>query len=405
VTKTFKATRPIHLRVTRPAESAIRAGHPWVFADSIRDQNRPGTAGELAVVYNQSNRFLAFGLFDPDSPIRLRILQTGAPARIDRAWWKQRLDCALAKREGLFDASTNAYRLIHGENDSWPGLVLDRYASTAVLKLYTAAWFPYLPMVVDLLQETTPCQQMVLRLSRNIQTSPERRRTMQDGAFLFGSEFSRPVEFLETGLRFEADVQRGQKTGFFLDQRENRRAVEALSAGRAILNAFSFSGAFSVYAARGGAKSVTDLDISPHALQSAQRNFRLNAHLKTFRHCSHELIQADAFDWLKATSQSFDLIILDPPSFARREAERPRALKAYNSLAGLAIDRLRPKGILVAASCSAHVSTDQFFEAVRTAARNSGRSFVEIKTTGHPPDHPVGFKEGEYLKCIYLKRD
>jgi 23S rRNA (cytosine1962-C5)-methyltransferase len=210
------------------------------------------------------------------------------------------------------------------------------------------------------------------------------------------------VIFLESGLHFEADVLRGQKTGFFLDQRENRRRVESLARNRDVLNAFSFSGGFSVYAARGGARSVTDLDISTHALESARRNFALNQ--AVVKNCRHETIQADAFDWLAANSnQKFDLIILDPPSLAKREAERAGAIRAYGKLARHGIAHLRPGGILVAASCSAHVSNEEFFAMLREIARDSGRKFQEMQTTAHAPDHPATFPEAHYLKCIYLR--
>jgi 23S rRNA (cytosine1962-C5)-methyltransferase len=215
---------------------------------------------------------------------------------------------------------------------------------------------------------------------------------------------SAPTRFLETGLRFEVDPVRGQKTGFFLDQRENRRRVEALVHGRAVLNAFSFSGGFSIYAARGGASSVTDLDISPHALAAAQRNFALNQSLPAVARCRHETIQADAFVWLEEnSSRQFDLVVLDPPSLARREVERAQAIEAYGRLAGHGIRSLRRGGVLVAASCSAHVSAAEFFEAVRQAGRRSGRRFEELETTGHPPDHPATFPEAHYLKCMYLR--
>jgi 23S rRNA (cytosine1962-C5)-methyltransferase len=211
---------------------------------------------------------------------------------------------------------------------------------------------------------------------------------------------------LETGLRFEADVQRGQKTGFFLDQRENRRAVESLARGRSVLNAFSFSGGFSLYAARGGASSVTDLDFDRHALESARRNFALNAALPAVGRCRHELVQADAFEWLgEGTKRKFDLLVLDPPSFAPREADRANAIRSYGRLVSLGIERLARGGILVACSCSAHVSADEFFQAVKRSAAKSGRKFAGLQTTRHAPDHPATFKEAEYLKAIYLKEN
>jgi 23S rRNA (cytosine1962-C5)-methyltransferase len=405
----------LRLRITAAAETAVRSGHPWVFSDSVLESNRAGQTGELAVIYDRKNRFLAVGLFDPDSPIRVRILHAGKPQTIDRAWWQARLAQALARRRDLFDAQTTGYRLIHGESDGWPGLVLDRYDTTLVLKLYTAAWLPRLDDTVALLKENVPGERVVLRLSRNMERRPLARR---DGEIIFSEHAvpdqpslgsfgaagaGAPVVFLESGMRFEADVLRGQKTGFFLDQRENRREVETLARGRRVLNAFSFSGGFSVYAARGGATAVTDLDISAHALAAAQRNFALNQNFPGVAACHHDTAQGDAFEWLAASTAKFDLVVLDPPSLARRATEREGAQRAYERLATMGIARLAPGGILVAGSCSAHVPAEEFFEVVRRAAAKSGRKFAELKTLRHPPDHPATFKEAEYLKVIYLK--
>jgi len=179
-----------------------------------------------------------------------------------------------------------------------------------------------------------------------------------------------------------------------------------LSAGRTVLNAFSFSGGFSLYAARGGARSVTDLDISAHALAGAKRNFQLNQGDTAVAGCHHETVQADTFEWLgeKAAGQ-FDLVVLDPPSLARREPERAVAIQAYGRLAAEGLKSLRDGGILLAASCSAHVSAQEFFEVVRQSAVKSGRKFSELRTTAHAPDHPATFKEAAYLKAIYLKLD
>ena len=393
----------LRLRVTAAAESAVRSGHPWIFSDSVLESNRAGQTGELAVIYDRKDRFLAVGLFDFDSPIRVRILHAGKPQTIDHAWWQARLEEALARRRDLFDARTTGYRLIHGESDGWPGLVLDRYDTTLVLKLYTAAWLPRLADTLALLKQSVSSERIILRLSRNIQGVAETQFKRQDGQVIHGATAAGAVIFLENGVRFEADVLRGQKTGFFLDQRENRREVETLAHGCRVLNAFSFSGGFSIYAARGGAVTVTDLDISAHALAAAQRNFALNKNFPGVAACRHETIQGDAFEWLAASAARFDLVILDPPSLAKRAAEREGALRAYERLATLGIARLAADGILVAGSCSAHVVAEDFFETVRRAASKAGRKFAELKTLRHPPDHPAGFKEAEYLKVIYLK--
>ena len=398
----------LRLRISPAAETAVRSGHPWVFSDSVQAANRAGQPGELAVIYDRKDKFLAVGLFDPDSPIQVRVLHVGKPEAIDAAWWRARLDQALARRAGLFDGATTGYRLLHGESDGWPGLVLDRYASTLALKLYTAAWLPRLTEWVALFRARVPCERMVLRLSRNLREMAERQSPpRRDGEILFpkpaDGASDAPVVFSETGLRFEADVWRGQKTGFFLDQRENRRYVETLAGGRRVLNAFSFSGGFSVYAARGGAARVTDLDISAHALESARRNLALNQDLPAVTACRHETVQADAFAWLETAPAKYDLVVLDPPSLAKREVERASAIRAYERLNSLGIHRLAPAGILAAGSCSAHVSATKFFDAVRRAALKSGRKYAELHTSRHPPDHPAGFKEAEYLKMIYLQ--
>jgi len=397
------ATR-LRLRITAAAETAVRSGHPWVFSDSVQETNRPANAGELAIIYDRKDKFLAVGFFDPESPIRVRILHTGKPQTIDATWWQSRLNQAVERRAELFDRHTTGYRLINGESDGWPGLVLDHYDSTLVVKIYTAAWLPWLDQVLPLIKAKVPCERIVLRLSRNIQNAAEKcAPARHDGQLLFGNPPQAPVVFSENGIRFEADVLNGQKTGFFLDQRENRREVESLSNGRQILNAFSFSGGFSVYAARGGALSITDLDISAHALESAKRNFALNNNFQRVAACRHETVHADAFEWIEKARVKFDLIVLDPPSLAKRAAEREGAIRAYERLNALGINRLVRGGILVAGSCSAHVPAVEFFAAVRRAAVKSGRQFSELKTLQHPPDHPAGFKEAEYLKVIYLK--
>jgi len=396
VTKGEGSPARLRVRLTAAAEKHVRSGHPWVFSDSVREQNREGEAGELAVIYDRNDSFLAVGFFDPDSPIRVRILHTGKPLTIDAKFWRERLDAAIQRRDGLFDERTTGYRIINGESDGWPGLVLDRYDATLVMKIYTAAWRDRLEEIAGLIRERLKPARVVLRYSRNV----EERMAIAD----LKAKADDKVVFLENGLQFEADVVRGQKTGFFLDQRENRRIVESLAKGRTVLNAFSFSGGFSVYAACGGAKSVSDLDISAHALESARRNFALNDPDVNVATCQRETIQADGFEWLAGNAgRRFDLIVLDPPSLAKRESERAGAIRAYGNLAGDGIKHLSRDGILLACSCSAHVSAEEFFNAVRTAATRSGRRFTEFQTTRHAPDHHASFKEGEYLKGIYLK--
>lgn len=394
------SSRPtLRVRLTSAAERIVRQGHPWIYDQSIKSQNRSAEAGEFAVVFDRNDRFLAVGLYDPGSPLRIRVLHAGKPRRIDSAFWAERLQAARLLREEVRDAATNGLRLVNGENDGLPGFVLDQYAEVAVLKLYTTAWFAHLQTLLPLLQEIFAPESVVLRLSRNIRDEAEARGMPKDGSVILGKPLDSPVVFLESGLRFYADVLQGQKTGFFLDQRENRRHVETLSRGRTVLNAFSFTGGFSLYAARGGALSVDSLDISSHALAGLARNWELNPGLQ----CRSTRIQADAFEWLSRPGNKYDLVIIDPPSLAKRESERAGALKSYEHLAGCGIARLNPGGILVSCSCSAHVSEEEFFRAVRSAARASGRTFREWLTTGHAPDHRAVVPELRYLKALYLR--
>jgi len=390
----------LKLTIRPAAENCVRSGHPWVYADSIRRQNREGEIGELAVIYDRNDRFLAVGFYDPTSPLRVRILHYGKPVLIDEGFWSKRFREAHLRREGLVDAATTGLRLINGESDGFPGLVLDRYDTTLVLKLYAVAWLARIPLLREQIVARWQPERLVLRLSRNL----EGAGPGQEGSVLHGIAPSGPVVFLESGLRFEADVLCGQKTGFFLDQRENRRRVETLSQGSEVLNAFSFSGGFSLYAARGGATSVTDLDLSRHALDSARRNFALNQSDARVASCRHQTEQADAFTWMdQAPAGSFDLVVVDPPSLAKRERERERAIRAYQSLHASAIRLLRRQGTLVAASCSAHVSEEEFIGAVRAAAIRSGRRFEILGQTGHAPDHCVSFPEARYLKAVFIR--
>ena len=226
----------LRVRLKTVAESVVRQGHPWVFDGSIRELNRPGETGELAVIYDRNDEFLAIGLFDAESPIRIRILHRGKPVKITEQWWEERLQAAIARREGLFENATNGYRIINGESDGWPGLVLDCYDEVFVVKLYTAAWLSRLGELTQVFRSKWLANTLVLRLSRNI-LSAARERGFEDGQKLSGPPFSNPVIFSENGIRFEADVIQGQKTGFFLDQSLNMQLVQQILRSRSMKSA------------------------------------------------------------------------------------------------------------------------------------------------------------------------
>lgn len=394
------------MRVTPAARRALQQDHPWVFDQAITSISGEGRAGDLAVIFDDRRRFLAIGLYDPHSHIRVRVLQHRSPGTIDGAWLAEKLFVAADRRASLARTGTTGFRLVHGENDGLPGLIIDRYASTLVLKLYTVAWIPWLAQVVAGLDGRCPVECLILRLSRDVLSHRSGLYGLEDGSVLLGDAPAGPVAFTENGLRFVADVLHGQKTGFFLDQRDNRSRVEKLALGRRTLNVFAYTGGFSVYAARGGAPEVTSIDLSAPALADAERNFSLNTDDRSVAACKHTVLIADAFEALADLhrgGERFALVIVDPPAFAKREAEVENALAAYARLTQMALRVTAPRGRVVLASCSSRVPTDLFFTTVHRAATSMGRPLREIERTGHALDHPVRFPEGAYLKCLFAE--
>ena len=394
--------RRVALRVTLDAERMIRRGHPWVYGQAIRRQSHPGKPGDLAAIFDHRNRFLAVGLYDPTSPIRVRVLQARRPAPIDRAWYEARMQEALKLREGLA-ARTNGMRLIHGENDGLPGLVLDRYDTVLVLKLYTAAWAPHLEDVLGAILEVHAPKRVVLRWSRGVREQASTLGARRDGAVIYGPPLQGPVFFEEDGLRFEIDPVRGQKTGFFLDQRDNRTAVSSMCRHGAVLDVFAYTGGFSVAAAKGGAREVVSVDLSREALDAAARNMQLNRRARRVPAAEHYTIAGDAFSVLAALRKQrrqFDVVLVDPPSFATSQREAASALAGYARLTKLALGVLRSGGILVQSSCSGQVPAEEFFTAIYRAAAQAGWRLNDVARTGHPVDHPVSFREGAYLTCL-----
>ncbi len=391
------------------AERAVKRGHPWVFAQGIDKKRRDGRAGDFAVIFDRNDQFVAIGLYDPDSPIRIRILHMGEPRRIDREWFVAKLERAIDRRAPLRDQDTTGFRMVHGENDGLPGLILDRYGGCVVIKIYTAAWFPHLDDILAGVRELATPDRVVLRLSRSIANQAASTSVgFRDGQVIVGDPQEGPVLFRENGLTFEADPIRGQKTGFFLDQRDNRRRVEGYAAGRSVLNAFAYTGGFSVYAARGGAVAVTSLDISAHALDAAERNVAHNRAIAAVGSARHEVLLGDAFELLpdlRRRGQRYDMVILDPPSFAKAENDVARARRSYDRLIRAGCGVLSPGGLLVAASCSSRITAERFSEIVREAARRARRPLHILEQTGHPLDHPIGFAEGAYLKCIFASAE
>lgn len=394
----------IAIKVTARVEKIIRQRHPWIFENGIVKQNIEGKAGDLAIIFdNKKNKLIAIGLFDPFSPIRIKVIQHLQPAKINEDWFRNKITTAFEKRADLLATKTNSYRLINGENDGLPSFIADVYAGVLVVKLYSLIWLPYIKWLFPLLLEISQSKTLVLRLSRNVAKEKEHLKGLFDGQVLLGSLPNENIIFKEHGILFSANVIHGHKTGYFLDHRHNRKKVGELSKGKRVLDIFAYAGGFSVHALVGGAKEVISLDISKQALDMAKKNVALNSPKG-----KHLTMAVDAFKGLQDLIQqgkTFDLVIIDPPSFAKRESERERALHSYAQLAKLGVKLVAKQGILVMASCSSRISTDDFFHVIQSELQKSRLSFTALERTFHDIDHPIGFPEGAYLKCGYWKRD
>jgi 23S rRNA (cytosine1962-C5)-methyltransferase len=401
---TLPQITPARIAVTlKPAaERMVKKGHPWVFAESILKQNATAKAGDLAIIYDgKNNKFLACGLYDPDSAIRIKILQVHTSATIDDSWFEAAIAKAFAIRLPLLDSQTNSYRLLFGENDGLPGVVADVYANILVVKLYSAAWFPYLQYILPLLVVASKAEVVVLRLSRSLQSTGN-EYGLHDGQVLHGTLKGQSVIFKEHGLLFTANVIDGHKTGYFLDHRANRAYIGSIAKHKSVLDIFAYAGGFSVHALAGGAREVTSVDISDQALQMAKKNAALNPHTGT-----HITVAADAFDVLDqliTTGKTYDIVVIDPPSFAKKEAEVHRAKQTYRRLIALSIQLVAKHGTLLLASCSSRITSDVFFSLCQECIDNSGIAFALHKKTYHDIDHPITFLEGAYLKAVYYKR-
>ena len=396
------SAQTIAVKIKPSIERIIRKEHPWLFDAGITKQSKEGNAGDLAIIYdNKKNKFLAVGLYDPFSPIRIKLLQFKKSARINDEWFHQKITAAYEKRQSLLATDTNSYRFVHGENDGLPSLIADVYADVLVVKLYSLIWLPYLSDIFKNLLEISKCQTLVLRLSRNVQQQTDALQGLEDGQVLYGNLENEVVVFKEHGVLFSANVIHGHKTGYFLDHRHNRKHIGTLSKNKSVLDIFTYAGGFSVHALAGGAKEVVSLDISEQALEMAKDNALLNK-----LEANHKVLAGDAFEKMEQLSQQnkkFDIVVVDPPSFAKRDSERDRAIRSYGQLTKLAIKLVAKNGLLVMASCSSRVSADEFFRTVTYELERSNKKFEETNRTFHDVDHPIGFPEGAYLKCGYFQ--
>jgi len=399
--KSHYTPKRLAVKLNAKGEQFVLKGHPWVFSNNIIKIGNNPKPGDLAVVFSKSkNRVIGLGLYDASSPIRIKMLHNGTEkVDINAAFFQNKIKEAHDKRRPLFKTNTNSYRMVFGENDGFPGLIADVYAQVLVVKIYSEIWLPYLETLIPSLQKTSKTQTVVVRLSRALENS--RLHQLKNGEIVYGTLDNEVVEFVEHGVKFSANVIKGHKTGYFLDHRANRKQVGEWSQNKTVLDVFSYAGGFSVHALCNGAKQVTSLDISKHALQVAVENGKLNHYTG-----KHKTIAGDAFEELnKLIKQhiAFDVVVIDPPSFAKQASEIDLAKKKYAQLAKLGEKLTAKNGLLVLASCSSRVVAQTFFDINTQTLLASNRHFKTILQTAHDIDHPIGFPEGAYLKCGYYR--
>ena len=382
-------------------EQSLNRFHPWVFSGAIKHISQELEEGELVTVVSNKDEFLAIGHFQIGS-IAVRILSF-EELPVDSTFWENKLASAIQLRRdlGLLESEqTNVFRLVHGEGDGLPGLIIDFYNGTAVYQAHSVGMYHVRHQLAKLLKKILG-DQLLAVYDKSDKTLPYKADISPENGYLLGE--SAPCIVKEYGLSFQVDWIQGQKTGFFIDQRENRKLVEQFSAERDVLNMFCYSGGFSFFAMQGGANKVHSVDASAKAIELTRQNVALNF----VDDKRHEAFVADAFDFMRDIKDRYNLIILDPPAFAKHRGALRQALQAYKRLNAKAFEQVRPGGIIFTFSCSQVVTKDQFREAVFSGAAISKRKVRILHQLHQPADHPINIyhPEGEYLKGLVLQVD
>ena len=391
----------VHLR--RGKEESLLRRHPWVFSgaiDHIAEGDKALTEGDVVDVITKGGEFIARGHYQIGS-IAVRVL-TFENEAIDAKWWEERIAHAKALRESLGmvnNADTTCYRLVHGEGDLLPGLVVDIYDRTAVMQCHSVGMYHSRMLIAEAIRKAYG-EEIEAIYDKSSQTLPFKADLGAIDGYLWGRSENPDAVVLENGLKFKVNWEEGQKTGFFIDQRVNRDLVRQYSRGRRVLNTFCYTGGFSVAALAGGAKEVVSIDLSERAVKLADENVRLNFGDEA----KHEAVACNAVEYLKDIDSDYDLIILDPPAFAKHHKVLGNALQGYKKINARALQKIRPGGILFTFSCSQAVSRELFRTTIFTAAAIAGRKVRIIGQLTQPADHPINIyhPEGEYLKGLVV---
>lgn len=384
------------LVIKKNKEFSLLNGHPWVFKDAIKKVPDDIRTGDTVSFISQKGRYVGQGIVDTSSRIFVRMINCSATETIDVAI-KRLIASAINLRQSFFpNKATNAYRLINGEGDGIPGLIIDKYADAIAIQIYTLALEPFLDVIKSTLLKLLPNTKWIWRRNQI------RLATSSKSGLIFGKNMPEKILFNEYGMKFSTDLVNGQKTGFFLDQRENRNLIKSISRGKNLLNVCGYTGAFTVAAAMGGATQSTTVDIARPALEEAERNFELN-HMQSSK---HKTVCEDMYTFMeKAESDTYDLIVLDPPSMAKNRNDLTKAMRAYRKLNKLGFKLVKSGGYIFTASCTSQLTRETFYDIIKEVAGKSGRQTKIVHESFHAPDHPISttHPEGKYLKAFLIR--
>ncbi len=379
-------------------DEAVRRFHPWIFSGAINKIHGNIAEGDVVEIYSNRDEYLATGHYQIGSiAVRIFSFKKESP---DINFWKSKLAAAYQLRKvlGLIDnPNTNVYRLVHAEGDGLPGLIIDYYNGTAVIQSHSIGMHYSKPFIVDALKEIYQ-DKLKAVYDKSTETLPKMAKIDCNDGYLFGNAETKEV--LENGNAFFVDWEGGQKTGFFIDQRDNRKLLSDYSKGKKIVNTFCYSGGFSVYALKAGAEMVHSVDSSKKAIELTEKNILLN----NFNNAQHLSIAEDTMDFLKHTTDTFDVIVLDPPAYAKHNDAKHNAVQGYKRLNAIALSKINKGGILFTFSCSQVINRQLFNATITAAAIESGRQIKILHQLSQPADHPVNIyhPEGEYLKGLVL---
>lgn len=390
------------IKLKKGRDKSFNRKHPWIFSgavDSVKDVN---TNGETVDIISGDGKFLGYGSYSSHSQISVRVLSFNPDEKIDRAFFKQRIENAIQFRKQIINYElTNSYRLINAESDSLPGLVVDKYADFIVCQFLSAGAEFWKKEIVEILVDLINPSGIFERSDVEVR---EKEGLQQSKGILYGKAPEELIEIIENENRFLVDVNYGHKTGFYLDQRDNRKLLENFVLGKEVLNCFSYTGGFSIYAIKAGANKVVNVDSSAESLSLADKNFTLNG----IDSSKYENTQDDVFKYLRKlrdTSKQFDVIILDPPKFAESVSQIEKASRGYKDINLLALKLLKKNGVLFTFSCSGHIVPELFNKIIADAAADAGREVHLLKYLTQSPDHTMltSFPEGLYLKGLVCK--